>query len=102
MPLLILLLLAFTPPALASTNFTDLLSRDHPKADYRVAYGEGSDQFGELWLPTDVKNPPVVIMIHGGCWLTSLPGVELMGLIADDLRRAGVAVWNIEYRRLGP
>jgi acetyl esterase/lipase len=40
-------------------------------------------------------------MIHGGCWQASLPGVELMAYIAGDLRRRGIAVWSLEYRRLG-
>jgi len=41
------------------------------------------------------------VMVHGGCWQARLPGVELMAYIAEDLRRAGVAAWNVEYRRLG-
>ena len=44
---------------------------------------------------------PTVLMIHGGCWLAQLPGLELMVYAADDLRQHGFAVWNIEYRRLG-
>ena len=44
---------------------------------------------------------PVVVFIHGGCWLASLPGVELMAPLADALRKQGIAVWNVEYRRVG-
>nr|QQZ51167.1 alpha/beta hydrolase [Phenylobacterium glaciei] len=40
-------------------------------------------------------------MIHGGCWLADLPGTELMDYVSDDLRKDGVAVWNLEYRRIG-
>jgi acetyl esterase/lipase len=40
-------------------------------------------------------------MIHGGCWRADLPGLELMSYAAEDLRQRGIAVWNVEYRRLG-
>ncbi|HVT55479.1 MAG TPA: alpha/beta hydrolase, partial [Xanthobacteraceae bacterium] len=66
-----------------------------------VAYGDEPHQFGELWLPKTKGPYPVVVLIHGGCWLAALPGVELMAYMAGDLRKRGNAVWNIEYRRLG-
>lgn len=37
-------------------------------------------------------------MVHGGCWQTSIADRTLMNWIADDLRRSGYAVWNVEYR----
>jgi acetyl esterase/lipase len=37
-------------------------------------------------------------MIHGGCWTKSVAGLDIMNYGAEDLRRRGVAVWNIEYR----
>jgi acetyl esterase/lipase len=92
--------LAMVPPVMA-TDYNELLSRDRPTANYRFAYGNQPEQFGELWLPGTSGTYPVVIMIHGGCWQSALPGLELMDYIADDLRRSGIAVWNIEYRRLG-
>jgi acetyl esterase/lipase len=67
----------------------------------RFAYGPGPSQFGELWLPEASAAPgPVVVMVHGGCWQSSY-GLDLMHALSTDLRGAGVAVWNIEYRRLG-
>src|SRR6185312_897989 len=66
----------------------------------RVAYGPAPSQFGELWLPEQAGPAPVAVLIHGGCWLGSY-GLDLMNRLAGDLRWAGVAVWNIEYRRLG-
>ncbi len=91
--------------AAALLSFTDVLQRPAPKADLRIAYGKDPLQFGELWLPAREPGSsalaPVVVFIHGGCWLASLPGVELMAPLADALRRQGVAVWNIEYRRVG-
>ena len=43
----------------------------------------------------------MAIVIHGGCWRADLPGLELMNPAAPDLRRRGIAVWNVEYRRIG-
>ena len=66
----------------------------------RIAYGPAPSQFAELWLPAGSGPAPVVAMVHGGCWLSRY-GLDLMHPLALDLRRAGIAVWNIEYRRLG-
>jgi len=41
------------------------------------------------------------VLIHGGCWQAELPGTILMDYMAADLRAKGVAVWNLEYRRIG-
>ncbi len=43
----------------------------------------------------------MAVLIHGGCWRADLPGLELMTPMAEDLRGRGLAVWNIEYARLG-
>lgn len=87
--LLGLALLAATLPAAISA-----------RAGERIAYGPEPSQFGELWLPAHADGPPVVVMIHGGCW--QMPyGRELMDGLAEDLIRHGTAVWNIEYRRIG-
>lgn len=89
-------------------SYHDILQRTPaPQPDVKIAYGKDALQFGELWLPEMGTNTnanelhPVVVLIHGGCWLAELPGVELMWHMADDLRKHGIAVWSIEYRRLG-
>lgn len=73
--------------------------------DHKIAFGPGAQQYAELWLPpagVKVKGPlPVVVLIHGGCWLAALPGPELVAFLADDLRKQGVAVWSLTYRRVG-
>jgi acetyl esterase/lipase len=93
-------------PGLGATEWPALLSYkqilardDRPMPDHKIAYGEDASQFGELWLPAGKGPHPVVLMIHGGCWLASLPGPELLAYQADALRRAGLAVWSISYRR---
>jgi len=98
-------LLMCNPPANAQLlTFSDVMKRTAPKADTRIAYGADALQFGDLWLPTartDGKPHPVVVLVHGGCWLASLPGVELTHYLAAGIRDAGFAVWEIEYRRVG-
>ena len=71
-----------------------------PAAELRVPYGKDPSQFGELWLPRGPGPHPVVVMIHGGCWTASVAGLGIMNLAAQDLARRGLAVWNIEYRRV--
>lgn len=88
-------------PARSPISFSQLLERPRTAATARIAYGPGPLQFGELWLPKGRGPHPVAVLIHGGCWRADLPGLELMDYMADDLRRSGVAVWNLEYRRLG-
>lgn len=82
-------------------SFSDLLARPRPSPTKVIPYGPAREQHAELWSPAGLGPHKVVIMIHGGCWLGSLPGTELMAYASEDLRRRGIAVWNIEYRRIG-
>ncbi|HEY1426594.1 MAG TPA: alpha/beta hydrolase [Caulobacteraceae bacterium] len=79
-------------------DWPDLLGRPMPAATEKIAYGPGPLQFGELWLPAGAGPFPVVLMVHGGCWLSGVAKLSIMNYAAEDLRRRGVAVWNIEYR----
>ncbi|MHA6287199.1 alpha/beta hydrolase [Maricaulis sp. CAU 1757] len=97
-----------TPPVPADPHaasrpitWSDLLERPRETADHRVQYGPGEQEFGELWLPTGPGPHPVVVMIHGGCWLSQVPGTILQDYLAADLRNRDIAVWNVEYARLG-
>lgn len=90
-------------PALASAtprlmDWPDLLGRPMPSLSETIAYGPGPLQFGELWLPAGQGPHPVVLMVHGGCWLSSVAKLGIMNYVAEDLRQRGYAVWNIEYR----
>lgn len=79
-------------------SWPDLTGRAHPKPDATIAYGTDPLQTGDLWLPQGRKRPPVVVVIHGGCWQTDIADKSLMDWIAANLRKEGIAVWNIEYR----
>jgi acetyl esterase/lipase len=67
---------------------------------HHVAYGPGSMQVGDLQLPSGASPHPVVILIHGGFWRMPYALGQLTKL-GDVFAQAGVASWNIEYRRLG-
>jgi acetyl esterase/lipase/uncharacterized RmlC-like cupin family protein len=74
----------------------------------RIAYGSDSLQFGELRVPATSGPHPVAIVVHGGCWLTQLGEMDPRAVALDNMRplaaalaEAGIATWNIEYRRLG-
>jgi len=70
----------------------------HHQAE-RVAYGTDSLQFGELRLPEGRGPFPVAILIHGGCYFSKYATLRNTAALADALTSAGVATWNIEYRR---
>ncbi|MGF7150777.1 acetyl esterase/lipase [Sphingomonas zeicaulis] len=76
----------------------DLLDRPQPKPSRTIAYGTDALQVVDLWLPAGKAPHPVVLMIHGGCWLTDVADRSIMNWIADDLAKRGIAVWNVEYR----
>ncbi len=71
-----------------------------PPADRRLPYGADPLQFGELRLPGRPGPHPVAIVIHGGFWRAAYDLVHI-GHLAAALTAAGVATWNVEYRRIG-
>ena len=76
----------------------DLLERPRPAPSHTISYGDYPLQVVDLWLPAGDGPHPVVLMVHGGCWQTEIADRTIMNWIADDLRRRGIAVWNIDYR----
>lgn len=79
-------------------TWPDLTERAKPAPDATVDYGTDPYQKVDVWVPKGKGPFPTVVMVHGGCWTTSIADRTLMNWIADDLRREGVAVWNIDYR----
>ncbi len=66
-----------------------------------LAYGTNSMQLGELRLPAGQTKSPLVIIIHGGCWVSSYADYRFMDTFAKAITELGYASWNIEYRALG-
>ena len=76
----------------------DLLERPRPQPSVSLPYGQDPLQVVDLWLPSGEGPHPTVLMVHGGCWQSEIADRTIMNWIADDLRRRGIAVWNIDYR----
>lgn len=68
-------------------------------ADHRIRYGSDPSQFADLRLPKGKGPFPVVVIIHGGCWM-KFADLQNTAPMSDALRHAGLATWNIEYRRV--
>jgi len=79
-------------------GWDDLMSRPLPHATARVSYGPDPLQIAEVWRPDGPGPFPTVLMIHGGCWRSATANLHIMDYAAEDLRRRGIGVWNIEYR----
>lgn len=67
--------------------------------DHTIAYGGDVNQFGQLFLPEGRGPFPVAVVIHGGCW-KKFADLKNTIPMSDALRKAGIATWNIEYRRV--
>lgn len=69
-----------------------------------MQWGAEEWQFADLYMP-DNESPfanehglPCIMLIHGGFWKSEYTS-ELMKPIAEDLAEAGLAAWNIEFKR---
>jgi acetyl esterase/lipase len=84
------------PAALA-----DYMGQGRHAADETVRYGPAPSQVAELFLPRTKGPHPVVVLLHGGCFLKEYEGFPQTSGLAADLAGRGYAVWNVEYRKLG-
>jgi acetyl esterase/lipase len=66
----------------------------------RIAYGTDPFQFAELRLPDSQGLHPAAIVIHGGFWRAKYD-LDHIRPVCDALAEAGIATWNLEYRRIG-
>jgi acetyl esterase/lipase len=79
----------------------DYMRQERHKADQTVHYGPAPSQVAELFLPKAKGPHPVVVLLHGGCFLKQYEGFAQTSGLAADLAGRGYAVWNVEYRKLG-
>jgi acetyl esterase/lipase len=78
----------------------DILTRQQPSPGERVKYGADPNQFIEVRLPHSQSSHPAVMNVHGGFWRAKYD-LTHAGYLCEALRGAGVATFNIEYRRAG-
>ncbi len=82
-----------------------ILSKPQPGFDELVSYGADANQFIEVRVPRAAGlhgGPihPALINIHGGYWRAKYD-LAHAGHLCEALRVAGVATFNVEYRRVG-
>ena len=79
----------------------DVLTDPPPAAaDARIAYGPGPQQFGDLRVPAGEGPFPLALVLHGGYWQATYNLIHT-GHMCEALCDAGIASWNLEYRRVG-
>jgi acetyl esterase/lipase len=102
--LLLLFTLLFTLfPALVSAapmKLADYMALSGPAPVARLAYGPAPSQYAELFLPGGTGPFPVAVLVHGGCWTGKFGGITQLRSMAGALVERGIAVWNVEYRRV--
>lgn len=77
----------------------DLLAQPYAEPDVLLSYGDQQEQYGQLFLPTTPGPYPVAVLLHGGCWRARVD-LSYLTPASRYLADKGVAVWNLEYRRL--
>tara|TARA_B100001059_G_scaffold33494_1_gene26900 strand:- start:102 stop:968 length:867 start_codon:yes stop_codon:yes gene_type:complete len=83
-----------------NVSFEQVLALATREPQAEVSYGDDPLQYGLLWTPDSAEAAPLVILIHGGCWLNNFD-VNHSRPLASALSQAGFAVWSLEYRRTG-
>jgi acetyl esterase/lipase len=78
----------------------DILDKPQPPPDLRVAYGTEANQFVDVRLPRAPGPHAVLVNIHGGYWRAKYD-LTRAGHLCEALRAAGLATFNVEYRRVG-
>lgn len=77
-----------------------ILTTKPPDPDLRLHYGRDSNQFADVRFPAGKGPHPVVFFIHGGYWRAKYD-LTYAGHFCHALKTAGIATWNVEYRRVG-
>ena len=95
------LTLAMTSIAYAAPmTLDDYLALSGPAPTATLRYGTAPSQYAELFLPSGTGPFPVAVLVHGGCWTKQFGGITQLRNMAGALAARGIAVWNVEYRRV--
>lgn len=81
-------------------TFDEVAALRAPAPNHTIPYGSAPQQFGHLRLPKGAGPHPVVVFIHGGCYLAEY-SIAHAAAAEQALADAGYAVWSLEYRRVG-
>ncbi len=81
-------------------SFGAVLALEASAPDRVETYGDIEVQRREFWLHEDGAARPLIVLVHGGCWLNAYD-VEHARPLAAALREAGYVVMAPEYRRVG-
>ncbi|MBV9120271.1 MAG: alpha/beta hydrolase [Chloroflexi bacterium] len=96
--------MAVAPGAAPQSEYTadnrDIAKALPPPADFRISYGPHPLHYGDLRLPDGPGPHPVVVFVHGGRWRAEYD-LQHVSPACAALTAAGVATWNIEFRRVG-
>jgi acetyl esterase/lipase len=71
-----------------------------PAPTATLRYGPAPSQYAELFVPQGAGPFPVAVLVHGGCWTARFGGISQLRNMAGALAARGIAVWNVEYRRV--
>lgn len=98
---MIIFLMCATRAEAAPATVEDYMGQPQAPADGAVRYGPAPAQVVEIFLPRTKGPHPVIVLLHGGCYLAEYEGLKQTSQMAAALARRGYAVWNVEYRKLG-
>ncbi|MDQ2819929.1 MAG: alpha/beta hydrolase [Pseudomonadota bacterium] len=81
-------------------KLADYLALTGPVPSATFTYGKAPSQYAELFVPGGPGPFPVAVLVHGGCWTRAFGGIGQLRNMAGALTARGIAVWNVEYRRV--
>lgn len=86
-----------------NVSYSKVAALSFMPADEKIAYGTDPLQYALLWRAKQLENTvqsPLVILIHGGCWLSTYD-IQHTYALSTGLAQTGFNVWSLEYRRSG-
>src|SRR4029453_1956059 len=79
---------AWAAAALAEpVSLPTFVAQAQPAPDATISYGPMPVQGIDLYVPKTKGPHPVVILIHGGCWMKTTAGREQVRAVGDDLAK---------------
>src|ERR1700744_6805716 len=78
----------------------DYMALSGPQPSEHIAYGRAPSQYVELFEPRGNGPFPVVLLVHGGCWIKQFGGIVQMRNVAGAPGGPGIAGWKGADRRV--